>query len=314
MFPFGGDYNPKRSSTLIYGYRLGPAGYNPAIYISTNAGNNWSLLTLRDSLRDCAGNFQWGGTNRNGFIKYNPFDTSFIYANGLNCVYVSTNSGYNFTRLNVNWFRDLTFSYKDSVLYGFNSYRLYRSHDKGLHWDSAITQVNFLSLEVNPDFPNILYGGDSNGVYRSTNYGTNWYLYNNTFTPSKIVIGVSKDAGSQDTFYVVTNKNVYKVWASFLVGEKSGSGLIPSVYSLGQNYPNPFNSSTVISYQLAVSSWIKLLIYDLLGREVTTLVNEQLKAGMYKVKFDAGGLPSGIYYYRMETENFTDTKKMIVIK
>lgn len=210
FFPFGGDYNPKRISTLIYGYAQGPAGYNPAIYISTNAGNNWTLLTNINGLRECSGNYYWS-TYKYGFIKYNPFDTSFVYANGINSIYISTNGGCNFSNVNVNWFKDLIFSYKDSVLYGFNSYRLYRSSNKGLTWDSVITQINFLALEVNPDLPNILYAGDSLGVYRPTNYGLNWVLYNNSFTPSKKVIGISKDQGSFDTFFVVTDKNVYKV-------------------------------------------------------------------------------------------------------
>ncbi|MCH8325673.1 MAG: T9SS type A sorting domain-containing protein [Bacteroidetes bacterium] len=97
---------------------------------------------------------------------------------------------------------------------------------------------------------------------------------------------------------------------------------IPKKFSLAQNYPNPFNPSTTISYQLSADSFVDLKIYNLLGMEVTTLVNETKSAGNYTVHFDASsvnrGLTSGVYFYRLtatgEAVNFVQTKKMILIK
>jgi len=85
-------------------------------------------------------------------------------------------------------------------------------------------------------------------------------------------------------------------------------------YELSQNYPNPFNPSTVISWQSPVSSWQTLNVYDVLGNEVVTLVNEWKDAGNHSVKFDARGLSSGIYYYRLTIGNFVDTKKMSLLR
>ena len=85
-------------------------------------------------------------------------------------------------------------------------------------------------------------------------------------------------------------------------------------FRLSQNYPNPFNPTTVISYQLSVNSAVKLKIYDLSGREITTIVNERKPAGRYSVEWDAKGLASGIYYYRLEAGNHIETRKMIVMK
>jgi len=85
-------------------------------------------------------------------------------------------------------------------------------------------------------------------------------------------------------------------------------------YELSQNYPNPFNPSTVISWQSPVSSWQTLNVYDVLGNEVVTLVNEWKEAGNHSVKFDARGLSSGIYYYRLTIGNFVDTKKMSLLR
>jgi len=85
-------------------------------------------------------------------------------------------------------------------------------------------------------------------------------------------------------------------------------------FSLKQNYPNPFNPSTVISYQLPVIGMVLLKVYDLLGREIATLVNEEKPAGEYEVEFNAARLPSGIYFYQLRTGNFSETKKMVLIR
>jgi hypothetical protein len=89
---------------------------------------------------------------------------------------------------------------------------------------------------------------------------------------------------------------------------------IPKTYTLYQNSPNPFNPSTVISYQLSVISEVELDIYNILGEKVTTLVSEKQEAGYHVIKWNASGLTSGIYYYRIKAGNFQDVKKMILLK
>lgn len=89
---------------------------------------------------------------------------------------------------------------------------------------------------------------------------------------------------------------------------------LPTNLVLYQNYPNPFNSSTVISWQLAVGSNLQLKVYDLLGREIITLINQYHISGKYKTTFDAEGLPSGTYLYRIITDNFSDMRKMLYLK
>lgn len=89
---------------------------------------------------------------------------------------------------------------------------------------------------------------------------------------------------------------------------------IPIEYKLNQNYPNPFNPKTLISYKLPEYGNVKLKIFDLLGKEITTLVDEEKPAGFYEVEFFATGLPSGIYFYQLRAGNFIDTKKMILLK
>jgi len=89
---------------------------------------------------------------------------------------------------------------------------------------------------------------------------------------------------------------------------------IPTVYSLAQNYPNPFNPTTKIKFGLPESAFTRLMIYDLSGREVATLVNSELVAGYHEIEFNASNLSSGIYFYRITASNFTSVKKLILLK
>ncbi|MCH7516212.1 MAG: T9SS type A sorting domain-containing protein, partial [Bacteroidetes bacterium] len=90
--------------------------------------------------------------------------------------------------------------------------------------------------------------------------------------------------------------------------------IIPTEFALYQNYPNPFNPSTKIRYQLPQESKVIIKLYDILGAEVITLLNEKKEAGVYEVNFDGGGLTSGIYFYRFQAGNFVETKMMILLK
>jgi hypothetical protein len=89
---------------------------------------------------------------------------------------------------------------------------------------------------------------------------------------------------------------------------------VPADYKLFQNYPNPFNPSTKISLKIIKSGLVTLKIYDICGREITTILNERKSPGLYEVSFDGSDLPSGIYFYKLIINNFTDTKKMILVK
>ncbi|HEY5534745.1 MAG TPA: T9SS type A sorting domain-containing protein, partial [Ignavibacteria bacterium] len=92
------------------------------------------------------------------------------------------------------------------------------------------------------------------------------------------------------------------------------NGEIPEAYSLSQNYPNPFNPVTKINYSLPKNGLVTLKIYDVLGREVMTLVKEMKSAGNYAVDFNGANLSSGIYFYSLKSGDFTSVKKMTLIK
>ena len=89
---------------------------------------------------------------------------------------------------------------------------------------------------------------------------------------------------------------------------------LPTQFKLNQNYPNPFNPTTKIVYHIPENADVTIKVYDMLGKEITTLVEEYGEAGRYEVEFDATGLPSGMYLYRIQAGNFTDTKMMILLR
>ncbi len=92
------------------------------------------------------------------------------------------------------------------------------------------------------------------------------------------------------------------------------SNEVPSAFSLLQNYLNPFNPATKIHYEISRNGFVRLVVFDILGKEIATLVNENQQAGVYETTFNASQFPSGVYFYRLTTSGFTDTKKMLLIK
>lgn len=101
----------------------------------------------------------------------------------------------------------------------------------------------------------------------------------------------------------------------YLVGiNQSGTETPPDHFELNQNYPNPFNPTTQFGFRIADFGLVRLTVFDAIGREIEVLVNQQLQPGTYEVDWDASSYPSGVYYYRLESGNFTETKKMVLIK
>jgi len=98
------------------------------------------------------------------------------------------------------------------------------------------------------------------------------------------------------------------------VGNIKEESSLPKEFVLTQNYPNPFNPTTIIKYDIPGFSFITLKVYDVLGKEIATLVNDEKPAGSYEVEFSAIGLPSGIYFYKLQAGNFIETKKMVLMK
>ena len=239
-----------------------------------------------------------------------------------------------------------------NIWFGTNSTRVYRSTDLGLTWSSGATTgtLNTYSLHFNnpnagmaggnamvlsndggANYSSIPSPGVSGNINSIEGHGPNWWA-----TRSGADIYRSSNNGiSWNTAYTqaVTTFNDMDFievsgcpygWAvgssgaiakmNFPVGISNTGGEVPVDYILGQNYPNPFNPETNIKFTIPKSGIVTLKIYDVSGKEVSTLVNEVKNAGNYIAGFNAGDLPSGAYFYRLESEGFSAAKKMMLIK
>jgi photosystem II stability/assembly factor-like uncharacterized protein len=192
---------------------------------------------------------------------------------------------------------------------GYN-YSFHKTTNAGQNWNQVTLPQQMNSVR----FTDVNKGwtcGVNGTILYTSNGGTNWgaqlsgvsvqlnYLYMLNQNTGWIV-------GNNGTILSTTNGGVH--------GIKQISNEVPSVYKLYQNYPNPFNPSTKFKILIAKLSDVNIVVYDLLGREIATLVNEQLKPGSYEVEWDGSNYPSGVYIYRLKTESFSETKKMILLK
>jgi hypothetical protein len=129
-----------------------------------------------------------------------------------------------------------------------------------------------------------------------------------------IYLGILGATLTSDSPHVGSTFNLDDLTLSGTAAGVAEQSTQPLSYSLSQNFPNPFNPSTLIQYQTAAAGPVRLTVYDILGREVATLVDGTERAGTHEVRFDGGGLSSGVYLYRLQTTGFVEQKKMILQK
>ena len=194
--------------------------------------------------------------------------------------------------------------------------------------DNAITLANIaeqqrsvtLNLSISGT-PNLLFSNPTDGKTYYVNDVYNDSTYQITFTGGSA--NFSMNIPAYGSAVLIISDSVRKITVPKLTSVQQIAGsVIPENYSLSQNYPNPFNPTTVIRYQLSANSVVSLKVFDIIGREVATLVNERQEAGTYQAIFNAKGLSSGIYFYQLKARqidggqagNFSEVKKMNLLK
>jgi len=188
-----------------------------------------------------------------------------------------------------------------------------RTTNGGTTWTSQTSgTINSLYGVSFTDSDNGTAVGDDGTILRTTDGGATWTqqtsgttnsLYGVSFTDSENGTAV----GMQGTILRTTNGGV-----SFVEEEEIDE--IPTGYKLSNNFPDPFNSSTKIRYSVPQSSQLQIKVFDLLGNEIETLVNEEKPIGTYEITWTAENVTSGIYYYRLRAGSFLETKKMVLLK
>ena len=183
---------------------------------------------------------------------------------------------------------------------------------------------NRYSLENGWDFGHVEISSNNGSIWQEvtsyTGNNTTWTLqsfditsFANYATQLLIRFRLSSDNNTQSSGWWVDDIKLTN-YCLATVGVNGNNSQLPKTFALEQNYPNPFNPSTSIKFQLPKSEFVTITVFDMLGRRIASLVNEQKEAGYYDIKFDGTNYASGMYFYKIEAGNFTDTKKMILIK
>lgn len=270
---------------------------------TTNGGLNWSVLfdSLPTGVYFINEQTGWIGRFNAGLWK-------------------STDAG-------TSWFQQIQFSphQYNSDIYFVNEYTgffasgsplgtLYRTTNRGLNWDWLYIDVTGFSFPNENTGYAITSGMLGYEIAKTTNTGVNWVIH--SFNTNVNVYMRSIYFPSVNTGWAVGSFGVILKTTSggVTIGIDPISTEIPNDYSLSQNYPNPFNPQTNIRFEIPRAALVILKVYNSLGEEITTLTNEELRAGVYEVQFDATNLPSGMYYYRIAAGNYTQTKKMVLVK
>ncbi len=199
------------------------------------------------------------------------------------------------------------------IFAGTDSNGVMFSDNDGLSWvQTQLTTQNITDIFVSDGY--VFAGTYQSGLYLSLNNGQNWEPKNGGLAVNSI------DNITRQTKYVflATRGGVYRASIYDLLGIQPVSTVIPRSYGLSQNYPNPFNPAAKIRFDIPAdknrTGIVSLVLFDVMGREVETLVNEELRPGTYEINWNATGYPSGVYFYRLIAGDYSSVKKMILLK
>ncbi|MDQ3019534.1 MAG: YCF48-related protein [Bacteroidota bacterium] len=289
------------------------------LYKTTNGGDSWILISLNP---DKITKFQFPLHDVGYMITINGVNSRFE-------LFKSTTTGNTWNHVKTFDFQiDLRFLYFINENTGFVfseelvlpmnvKYSLNRTTDGGLNWQK-VYETGILPFGWEFFNPKIKFinknTGFITGVFPenllTTTQGEEWNIFNAAGRSINDIEFTDDNTG----YFIGPGGMIKKTTTGGVIAIEDISSFIPDEFSLEQNYPNPFNPNTVISYQLKISSFISLKVYDLLGKEVATLINEKQSAGIHSVDFNGSNLPSGIYFYKIETVNYSETRKMILLK
>ena len=299
------------------GYMMGdPVGGRWSLWKTIDGGSNWDStgLYLPQQSNEysyvgnmsCKQNSWWIFYSTNGgFYKSTDF-TNFIYQ--------STTNGY--------YGIDLLFTdYENAVVYTtLMEKRILKTSDGGASfvnssgipvYNTNVGSVLGMLAKVNSE----IFAVRGGNVLKSIDNG---FSFAPSFSPGdgnlELIVKSEKAENNITSVYMISKYGkVYKADIQ-TTGIHNTSNKIPEYFSLSQNYPNPFNPTTKIKFDLKISGMVKIRIYDIMGKDVATLVNENLSTGSYETEFNGSGLTSGVYFYKIETDNYSEVKKMTLLK
>lgn len=292
-----------------------PTGTNPVMYKTHDGGETWTPQTVTSS----------GGAT--GSVSTVFITDSLFYGFGHSStsrISMTTNGGSNWSFLDVSLQGNTTYGIdcgpnRNCFVMALNLPGMVKFNDLGqtqtLSTGTGVGGQPYVIWIRGTETAYIAGTIGLNGaVKRTTDTGNNWTQMTTASVNSILGMDYDYNLPNLCAYALAGNgSNVLKLTEE-VIGIQQVNNVIPKNYLLEQNYPNPFNPTTNINYSIPKSGNVTIKIYNTLGALVNTLVNEHHSAGNYNVNFDAGGLSSGIYYYTITAGEFTDTKKMVLIK
>jgi hypothetical protein len=278
------------------------AAMSSGVYLSTDYGNTWAAA--------------------NNGIPFTTIDDIAVHGGDLfaagNEVYRSTDNGANWTPASTGipafaGLNRLASAGNTLVAVSLYNSSVYRTTDMGASWTVASQLPGAGGTDLISDGTNLFSGVINAGVYLSTNSGTTWTNIREGLPTPGIGFYYLAINGTD----LVCGTDIAGVWRrplSEVTTVKTIDSGIPAEFVLEQNYPNPFNPTTEIGFQIADYGLVSVRVFDLLGKETATLVNEPLHPGSYSVGWDAAGLPGGVYFYQLRTGSSVVTRKMILLR
>jgi ligand-binding sensor domain-containing protein len=243
---------------------------------------------------------KWIGTYENGIVKFDGTNWS---------EYNMDNSG-----LPADWVYSIAVDDSQNIWIGTmggglakfdgETWSVYNKSNSGLPNDS----INCITIDSNRN----KWLGTQSGLVKFN--GDEWNLFTSTSPDgySKEVYAIAIDENGNK--WIGTNAGIAAFNETGIVSVEEDIDLAPTEFSLSQNYPNPFNPSTTINYKIPEESHVQIKVYDVMGREIKELVNDQKKAGSYRINFDGSNLSSGVYLCKINAGRFSGTRKMLLVK
>lgn len=289
------------SSDSIY------ASIYDGVYISIDEGESWNEIASKPD-------------SSNEIIDIVISKDGKIFAATFGEIFRSTDNGLTWELVtngippSTNFFMNLTISEEGYIYLGTRRLGIYRTKDMGENWEHI--RHGWIRYVTTKPGGYLMAGAEQEGLILSTDHGDTWQIINSGLPGilpyTSFINSVYFDRDGY-AYCSVHNFGIYRSALPVSVNHDEENFNSDS-YILFQNYPNPFNPSTTITYYIPENSNVTLKVYDILGKEIAVLVNEERSAGTYKIEFNGSNLPSGIYFYRFIAGDFTATKKLILLK
>jgi photosystem II stability/assembly factor-like uncharacterized protein len=285
------------AATGYYHWQLGEFG---CVYRSTDNGSTWIAAGLVDTT-----------------ILSLAYVENYLFAGTLRTIYRTSDSGltwlYAGDGLPANT-AVKSFEKISEHLFASTPRGIYRSSDFGTNWVAVNSglPVDSISRTSLATYMGNLFVGTNRGIYLSTDMGTNWIPINAGLNNDALYVYAVAAHGSD--LFVGTRNGVWRRPLTQIITSLPTSQPEMTSFRLEQNYPNPFNPETRIRYELPKESKVLLKVYNNLGQEVVTLVNDLQKAGRYEVEYTAAKFATGVYFYRLQAGEFVETKKLVLMK